>query len=467
MSKKGFADMVDNVKKDNGEKFSTILRYFLPEFITALLIYSLPLLLDAYFIGSLRSTPRYAVLQASNNLIRLLIKMAEAFSVGTLVLTGQYNGLKKFKKAGAVLQNAFWLTIIVGAAISCFLYLGAYWIYWWLGVANDLIYIGIPFLRLRALGIFLTFVSFSIIGFLRGIKNTRVPMLIYICGALVFVLFDYILIFGKGGMPEMGLYGSAISSIIQALVMLVVAVYYILYTPDIRQYAIHLKPRVPSKDYIKELMLLSWPVMLDKSILALAYIWLYKMMATMGTAVSASYSAVRDMEQFSFLPAVALAQIITLLISNDYGGSRWRAIRYNLYKVFLLAFSMVGVLLLIFSLFPAQIVQLFDKNGDFTEIAARTFPLLSILVFFDVLQLILAGALRGAQDVRTVMLVRLIVCTLYFVPVSYLLTFLNVSDLVKLVLIYAAFYIGNMLMSIMYIYRFCSGKWKNKRMQGA
>jgi len=457
--------MIGDTKKYYGERFTKILRYFFPEFVTALLIYSLPLLLDAFFVGFLKSTPSYTVLGASNGLVRLLIKMAEAFAVGTLVLTGQYNGQGKFKRAGNVLQDAFWLTVIIGAVIAGILYFGAYWIYWWLGVSEELIYLGIPFLRLRAIGIFFTFVSFSIIGFLRGIKNTRVPMLIYVCGSIVFVLFDFVLIFGKLGLPAMGLYGSAVASIIQSVVMVVVAVVYVLYTPAVRQYAIQLKPHFPSIVYIKELLVLSWPVMVDKSILATAYIWLFKMISTMGTAASAAYNAVRDMEQFTFLPAVAFAQIITLLVSNDYGAGRWRDIRYNLYKVFFMAFSMVAVLLVIFSIYSTQIVQLFDKNNDFTELAARTFPLLSILVFFDVLQLILAGALRGAKDVRTVMMVRLIVCSVYFVPVSYMLSMLNVTDLTKLVLIYSSFYVGNMFMSIMYICRFRSGKWKNHPIQ--
>ena len=343
--------MTDSIKKYYGEKVPRILRYFYPECITALLLYSLPLLLDAYFIGALKSTPSYAVLGASNNLLHLLTKIAEALSIGTLVLTGQYNGQAKFKRAGTVLEDSFWLTVIMGAIISGFLYLGAYWVYWWLGVSEELIYLGVPFLRLRALGIFFTFISFSIIGFLRGIKNTRVPMLIYVSGSVVFVIFDYLLILGKFGLPRLGLYGSGIASIIQSIVMLGVSLIYIVCTPFVRQYAIKLKPHLPSISYIKEIVVLSWPVVVDKSIMATAYVWLFKMISTMGTASSAAFNAVRDMERFVFIPAVALAQIITFLVSNDFGAGRWRDIRYNLYKVFLMAFSMVAILLIVFSLF--------------------------------------------------------------------------------------------------------------------
>ncbi|TET07066.1 MATE family efflux transporter [Candidatus Dependentiae bacterium] len=448
-------------KKVYGEKYTTIFRYFFPEFITAFLLYSLPLFLDATFISYLKSTPSYTVLGATNSLLHLIIKIAESFSVGTLVLTGQFNGLGEFKLAGKVLQGAFWLTILVGVIVSGLLYCGAYWIYWWLGVSQELIYLGIPFLRLRAVGVFFTFLLFAIIGFLRGIKNTRVPMYIFIAGSFVFVLFDYIFIFGKAGLPAMGLYGSALAYIIQNIVMAVVAIIYILYTSVNRQYNICLTPSFPGVTYFKELIVLSWPVLIDKAVLAMAYIWLFKMISNMGTCASAAFCAVRDMERLAFLPAVGFVQIITLLISNDFGAQRWNDIKANIYKVLLLSFSMVAILLLLFSLFPTYIIHFFDKNGDFIELAARIFPLLSILVFFDVLQFILAGALRGAADVRTVMMVRLVVCTVYFVPISFLLSnVVKAPDLVKLVLIYASFYFGSMLMSIIYIYRLCSGRWK-------
>ena len=170
----------------------------------------------------------------------------------------------------------------------------------------------------------------------------------------------------------------------------------------------------------------------------------------------------RDMMQFAFLPAVAFAQIITLLVSNDFGAKLWNNIRANLYKVFMLALLMVSVLLIVFSLYPTCIIELFDRNGDFTELAARAFPLLSVLVFFDVLQLILAGTLRGAKDVRIVMVTRIVVFTVYFVPVSYMISkYVYTTPLMKLVLLYASFFIGSLFMSLMYIYRFHNGKWKN------
>jgi len=77
--------------------------------------------------------------------------------------------------------------------------------------------------------------------------------------------------------------------------------------------------------------------------------------------------------------------------------------------------------------------------------------------------LILSGALRGSGDVRSVMWVRIFVCFGFFCPLSYAVSLLPISDpVMKFVLIYAMFYIGNGIMSIAYIRRFRSGDWARR-----
>jgi len=175
--------------RTHGESYGSILRYFFPEFITNLLLYAMPFWLDAVFIGSLASTSTYATLGVTNSFIHVIIKVAEALSVATLVLSGQFNGMNAYKNAGRAIRDAFWVTCIVGLVFASFLYFGAYQIYSWYGVDEEIIHLGVPFLRLRAIGVLGMFIYLALIGFLRGIKNTRTPMKIFIFGALVFVFF--------------------------------------------------------------------------------------------------------------------------------------------------------------------------------------------------------------------------------------------------------------------------------------
>jgi Na+-driven multidrug efflux pump len=104
----------------------------------------------------------------------------------------------------------------------------------------------------------------------------------------------------------------------------------------------------------------------------------------------------------------------------------------------------------------------FDRKNEFSDLAAFIFPIISVLVFFDVLQLILAGAFRGISNVTFVMKVRCAVIIGYFIPASFLISVLPLENVaLKMVLMYSSFYIGNVLMSMIYINKFRSNDWKS------
>ena len=453
----------DIYTSEKGEKYSTLLRYFVPEFITNFLLYAMPFWLDAAFIGSLASTNTYATLGVTNSFLHLIIKVGEAISVGTVVLSGQFNGQNSFENAGRTLRDAFWLTTILGLTFGSVLFFGAHTIYTWYGVSEEIIALGVPFLRLRAIGVLCMFIYLALVGFLRGIKNSRAPMKIFIFGSLLFVFFDYALIFGAFGFPTLGLQGSAFATVIQYSSMMIIALGYVIFNKKNLKYSINLFSGFTDTSYVKHLLAISWPVVLDKSIMAWAYVWLGKMIATMGTGGIAAFCVVKDMERFAFLPAIAFAQIITFLASNDVGIKNWDGVKVNIKKTILLATGMVSALLVFFMYHRAYVISIFDKKGDFSTIAMQAFPVLSIFIIFDLIQLILSGALRGAGNVRIVMIVRLITCFGYFVPVSYMLSQWHIqNEALKLILLYGSFYLGNALMSIWYIKRFQSELWKTK-----
>ncbi|MDP3788176.1 MAG: MATE family efflux transporter [Candidatus Chromulinivorax sp.] len=438
-----------------GQSYSAILRYFWPEFITALILYSLPYFIDCYFIAHLKSTEIYTISGVVNNVLNLFVKIAEGLSIGTVAIAGYYNGLHKYKDVGKSFIDALWVSIFIGGMISFMVYVGGYWVYKFFNLPDSAIQLGLPFLRLRALSTFLMFIFFACIGFFRSIKNTFVPMVLFALGSFVFIFFDYCLIFGKFGFSELGLQGSAVSSVIQYIVMLLCAFSYIFYYGLYKKYHINIFSGISSSAEVFKLLAISLPIVIDKAIMAWAYIWLSKVVSCMGQYALANFAVIKLMECMVFLPATAFSQVITFLVSNDIGNNRWDDIRANICKVLLLAAGMVAILVSIVSLYPEQIIHIIDRNKEFGGLAQAVFPALSVLIFFDLLQLILSGALRGICDVQTVMLTRLSVICFYFVPVSYVLSRLPIaSDALKFFLIYGSFFIGNALMSIVYIKKF-------------
>lgn len=110
---------------------------------------------------------------------------------------------------------------------------------------------------------------------------------------------------------------------------------------------------------------------------------------------------------------------------------------------------------------PAFFFHFFDKTGSYTDFAAAAIPFMGMMVFFDLVQVILSAALRGACQMRRVMVVRVVVIGLYFIPTSYIISQLPIDNLlVKFILVYGSMYIGNAIMSLIYLHHFKGDDWK-------
>lgn len=444
-----------------GESYLSILKYFYPECITALILYSLPYFVDSYFIGSLKSTSLYTISGIVDNFLTLLIKSAEGFSIGVVVIAGWHNGSKLYKKVGQTFVEAFWTIFFLGGIMSGVIYLSVPYIYQWFNFPPDMIDQGALYFKLKAIALFFMFIFFLVVGFLRAIKNTVVPMILFAVGSVVFIISDYALIFGKFGLPALGLNGSAIAYCIQYIVMACLAMIYVLFFAVNKKYQISLFSRFINWETMLMLFAISGPIVVDKVVMASAYVWLARLLSHLGGNVMASFSLIKLMERFAFIPAIGFAQVITFLVSNDLGRGAWRDINVNIKRVIYVSTCMVGVTLLAGSLHPHWFISFVDQRGDFGGLVAQIFPSLSILVFLDLLQLILSGALRGAGAVNIVMWTRICVIVGFFMPISYIISCIPMESVaLKFFLIYGSFFLGNGLMSVLYIKWLMQGKVK-------
>lgn len=446
--------------KRSGESYGRIMQYFLPELVTTLLIYSFLTLYDQFLIAGLKATAIYTTAGVTDTLIMFLTKIAEAVGVGTVVLVGHHNGRNEQHDVGRAAISAFWSMAVFGAVICCLLYVGAYAIYWMYGVAENMIYIGVPFLRVRALSIFFMFLYFGFTGFMRGIKNTRVPMVLYVLGGIAYMFFDFALIQGRCGFSAYAFQGSALASLIQYVVMCLGALAYLFISNDVRKYALHAIKSFKI-GFALEVMRLSFPIVLDKATIAGAKIFLAAMMSPLGQAALGSYCFIKNFEQFALIPVLAFASVITFLASNDAGAGNWQGVRNNLKKILMLsAVFLLGMFVLLFWNITT-IIGWFDRQNAFTAFSLLALPIISILSLFDVLQAVLAAALRGVGDVKAVMTIRWIGLLGFYVPVSLLIAYVLPIDnvFIKFILLYGVFYITNGLTSLLYIRRLTSSEW--------
>ncbi len=451
-------------------KTSILFRYFLPELITVTLLYIGLEIINFRFIACIDTSLCNSTLFITNSLFHFITKVGEGFSVGLVILIGKYNATNEYKKSGELLSNAFFVTAVVGALIAAALYLGAPTIYNFFEVNQEIMRLGVPYLKIRSLAVFFGFIYFALIGFLRGIKNPKLPMQFFMLGAVVYIFFDYALIFGAWGFPQLGLNGAAVAGVIQYGVMLLAALVYILFHKDTRKYGISLFTKLNPTNIIN-LVSLSWPVMVDKASLAMIPIWLNKMIGCTAKLCTTAESALmydgltvlKTMERVGILPALAFAQVITYLVSNDYHTASFRHIKNNIKKVLVISCILVGIVTFSFCIQPSFFLSLLNKPNAYSDFIAYTLPFVALLILCDVFQLILSASLRGGSDVKTVMFARMAATFLFFIPLAYGINLLPIQNiLVKFVLLYATVHVSFALMGIIYLWRFKSPYWQDE-----
>jgi MATE family multidrug resistance protein len=444
-----------------GDSLWSIVRYWFPELISQTIIFTLPPVLDSYIIASSQSILTYGALGMTSSVLHTLFKLSEAIPVAAIAIIGRYNGAKEYEKCGAALGDIFWTTFFIGFLQFVLIFLLASNLFVWLGVSPEIATLGVPFLRIKSLGLFLTFIAAGLLGFIRAVKNTRTPMIITVTAMVAFVFFDYALVLGKFGFPNLSLTGSGLATIIQYGIMNLLALGYILLNPDYKKYFVHVFFSVFNLKRSAHILNLSWPIIIDKSIVAWSYVWLSKLIAPMGTMAIASYDVVKNMERFAFLPAVAAGQIITFLVSNRLGAQDHDGANANVKKILLFT-AITTIPSLIFMCVNAEyFISFFDQNNNFTAFATKVLPFISLLVIFDFTQVVLAGALRGAGDIKTVMVGRFVTIMFFFVPFSWFISKLPIeSQAVRFTMIYGSFYIATGIIGVIFLFRMKSHKWQ-------
>jgi len=451
--------------KQYGESVPRLLYYWFPELVSLFIIVALPPLFDNYLLAGLGSTAAYGILGLASNLVHNCIKFSEAIPVASIAIIGRFNGAKNYSVCGQELVTSFWTCCIVGFLQFTLLFFGASAIYRWLGVPEAMVSLGAPLLRLRAFSILLAFILWAFVYFLRALKNTKTPMLITLVGTTTYLISASVLIPGRWGIPSLGVYGAAYAALLQYSVMLGIALWHIFRSPQYRRYFNRVKMFSFHPRKMLHLVVLSIPIMIDKSSLSFAYVWLSKMIAPLGANAIASFDLIKNLERTAIMPAAAFAQVITFLVSNYIGAQNGDGAKATIKKVILLTALFVGIALTVLCTGAPYFIGRISPSPEVSQFAIPMLRMISVLVIFDFLQLLLAGALRGSGNFHIVMWGRFITCFFFFIPLSTWISGLHIENtFYKFGLMYGAFYINTALMGLIFLFFIMRRRWYRKHL---
>ena len=407
--------------------------------------------IDTFMVGH-HGTKELAAASFVNNMFNLAIIFATGFSYGLTPIIGKQFGKGKYKEAGttlksALLANGLIAALLVVAMGVLYLNIGN------LGQPEELLYLMKPYFitLLMTLPFIMLFNAFK--QFFDGITNTKTPMWILLFGNVVNIIGNYLLIFGKCGMPELGLFGAGISTLIARMTMLALIIAVFFGNKSHRKY---ISGFFDGKITVTELKLINrigLPVALQMGMETASFSLTTIMVGWIGTTSLAAHQIMVTVGQLGFMIYYGMAATIAVKVSNYCGAGETADIR----RVAAAGFRLITIMAIITS---AVIYLLRNKIGgiftDDTDVAILVSQLAIPFILYQIgdgMQSTYANALRGITDVKPVMLFAFIAYFIISLPSGYLFGFVLDWGLPG---VWMSFPLGLTSAGIMFYLRFCS-----------
>lgn len=404
---------------------------------------------DTMMVGH-HSTTELGAASFVNNIMNLVIITATGFSYGLTPIVGGLFGREELPQAGRALRCALLANLMAGAIMMAALAI-LYFNVGNIGQPKELLpYIKPYYLVLLAsMPFVMLFNAFK--QFTDSITETRTSMWILLSGNLLNIVGNYVLIYGKLGLPEMGVVGAGVSTLISRIVMVALFCLVFLARKKMRPYREGFFKLGWSRQLVSRLVSLGTPIALEMGMETASFSLSIIMVGWLGTIALASHQVMITISQFTFMVYYGLGAAVAVRTSYFNGQDDRDNVRHTV-----VAGLQVMVAL---ELLLSGIIFLLRNHigGWFTDSAEVSSTVISLMVpffiyqFGDGLQITYANALRGIADVKPLMVIAFIAFFVISLPVGYFCGFvLNLG----LVGVWMAFPFGLTSAGVMMWYRF-------------
>ena len=329
-------------------------------------------------------------------IIRIIWSVLKGIATGNSVFVAQSFGARDYNR----LWNSSMQAMVIILGLSIFFQQVIYW------NAENLLRIfnptplllveGSKYLKILSFSLPFTGIILLTAGILQGMGNAKTPMIIVGILNIVNILFSYILIFGKFGLPELGLRGAAIGYNISYIVASALA-FYSLFNRDSELNKIkNSKQEKFTMTGSMELIKFAIPTSFEMSFWQFASIIITRAVLTYGETAYAAYQLGLQAEAISFMPAAGFGIAASTFIGQAIGSKdrNLAKIYFNhLIKISLIVTSFAALLLLVF---PTIIMRALSSDLEVVSVGAIYLFIMGLVQIPQNMAGLINGALRGA-----------------------------------------------------------------------
>ncbi len=256
-----------------------------------------------------------------------------------------------------------------------------------------------------------------------GLSRTYVAMMITVFGLILNLIFNIVLINGYFGFPKMGLLGSAASTLITRILMMLALLAYLFNTKTFKKY-LHTKYKsLQTNDLVIMIFKIGVPSGLQFFFEIAAFSLAVIMMGWLGENQLAAHQIAINVASTTYMMASGLGIAGGIRVGEGRGLKDIRKIRFSGNVALLLVVIFMTAMMLIILGFNRFLVELYISDNEVINIAIRLMLVAAVFQLSDGVQVVSLGILRGISDVNIPTWITMFAYWGLSLPLGYLLAF--------------------------------------------
>lgn len=400
-------------------KIQQLLYILIPILITQLAMFSMSFF-DTMMSGHYSSKDLAGVAIGSSLWMPVFTGLSGILLAITPIVAQLVGGKKQSEVAHSVVQGIY-LAIIIALIVVIVGGFSLNPILNGMSLENEVRQTAKSYLVALSFGIIPLFIYNVVRSFIDALGKTRVSMIITLLALPINVLFNYLLIYGKFGFPELGGVGAGYATAITYWLITAISFYIVHKHIPFSDFGIFKKFHSISLAKWKEILIIGVPIGLsiffETSIFAAVTLF----MSNFNTATIAAHQSALNFASFLYMIPLSISMGLTIVVGYEIGAKRFKdAKEYSWIGVtfaILMAF-LCGVFLF---LLRTEVAGIYTKDPEVLKLTAQ---FLIYAIFFqlsDAIQAPVQGSLRGYKDVNVTFIMSLISYWIIGLPFGYYL----------------------------------------------
>ncbi len=381
--------------------------------------------IDTYFVSKLGSNA-LAALSFSSTIYLILISLYIGLSIGVSIIIGQSVGKGDLEKVQKTTWVALTLSLIISILISAVSIFFIDKIFTGLGAQEDIL----PLIKTYTIPVLIAMplLTFGIMagGILRASGNIKKPEIVMVIAGVLNLIFDYLLVFGIWGLPEMGIEGAAYATVISWIFAFIGMTFLLMKDKLVR---FSQKAEDSILEIVHEIFKLGSPTILTQIIGPATITFVTYLLAKQSSMAVAAFGVISRIEMLLLIGILAVSTAITPFVAQNSGAKAHKRIGEAIIFGRKSAISLGLFIVIILFLFIEPIAAIFSTDWEVISHTSNYFYIISLTYIPYSIYLVTTAIFNGMRKTLISLKITIVKSVVFVIPMTLIGSFWNVNGI--------------------------------------